>query len=130
MNTDEALVGGDARDPLTGRILEAAFEVSNVLGNGFLEAVYQRAMLKELTLTGLTAEREVGFRIAYKGDAIGTYVADLVVERSVIVELKAVEALAQSHIGQCLNYLRASGLRTALLLNFGRPKLEFKRVRL
>jgi GxxExxY protein len=130
MNTDEASEGADARDPLTGRILGAAFEVSNILGNGFLEAVYQRALAYELALAGLVVEREVGFRIAYKGEAIGTYIADLVVERSVIVELKAIDALGQNHVGQCLNYLRASGLRTALLLNFGRPKLEFKRVRL
>lgn len=115
---------------MTGRILAAAFEVSNILGNGFLEVVYQKALLKELSLAGLFVEREVSYRINYKGDPVGTYIADLVVERSVVVELKAIEALASGHVGQCLNYLRASGLQTALLLNFGKPKLEFKRIRL
>jgi len=110
--------------------LAAAFEVSNILGNGFLEAVYQKALLKELSLAGLFVEREVSYRISYKGDPVGTYIADLVVERSVVVELKAIEALGPSHVGQCLNYLRASRLHTALLLNFGKPKLEFKRIRL
>lgn len=130
MNTDDVRKDGDDRDPLTGRILAAAFEVSNILGNGFLEVVYQKALLKELSLAGLFVEREVSYRINYKGDPVGTYIADLVVERSVVVELKAIEALASGHVGQCLNYLRASGLQTALLLNFGKPKLEFKRIRL
>ncbi|CAA7614729.1 conserved hypothetical protein [Magnetospirillum sp. LM-5] len=123
MNTDE-------RDPLTAAVLAAAFEVSNQLGHGFLEAVYQRALLRELALRDVAVEREVAFKIRYKDAEIGTYVADLVVDRRVIVELKAVEALSPSHMGQCLNYLRASGLRVGLVLNFGRPKLEFKRLAL
>lgn len=130
MNTDGRLPDGEGKDPLTSRILAAAFEVSNTLGHGFLEAVYQRAMLRELSLAGLAAEREVSYRIGYKGEQIGAYVADLVVEGKIVVELKAVEALAQTHVGQCLNYLRCSGLHTALLLNFGRPKLEYRRIRL
>jgi GxxExxY protein len=125
MNTE-----AETKDPLTGAVLAAAFEFSRLLGHGFLEAVYQKALLRELALRGIQAEREVTFRIEYKGDAIGVYLADLVVEKTVIVELKAVDALGPSHIGQCLNYLRASGLRTALLINFGRPKLEYKRVSL
>lgn len=120
----------DERDPLSHAILGAAFEVANVLGHGFLEAVYQRALLRELELQGLSAEREVAFKIEYKGIELATYVADLIVERRIIVELKAVDAIGPSHVGQCVNYLRASGLSTALLINFGRPKLEFRRVKL
>ena len=127
MNTD----GTVQKDPLTGEILRAAFEVSSTLGHGFLEVVYQRAFSHELSLAGLTAEREVPFRVLYKGREMGTYVADMVVEQSVIVELKAIETnIGAPQISQCLNYLRTSGLRTALILNFGKPRLEYKRVTL
>jgi GxxExxY protein len=119
-----------AKDPLTAKILAAAFEVSNTLGHGFLEAVYQRALAHELGLGGLNVVREAPFRIGYKGAEVGAYIADMIVESWVVVELKAIEALAPSHVGQCLNYLRASGLKTALLLNFGRPKLEYRRITL
>ncbi len=127
MNTD----GPEQKDPLTGEILRAAFEVSSTLGHGFLEVVYQRALCHELGLAGLKADREVPFRVLYKGREMGTYVADLVVENAVIVELKAIgTAIGTPHVTQCLNYLRASTLRTALILNFGKPRLEYKRVTL
>ena len=115
-------------DDVTNRIIGAAFEVSNILGAGFLEQVYRRALAKELKLRGLDARQEVPFRVVYKGDDMGTYMADLVVDGLVVVELKAVEALGSSHVGQVLNYLRASGLKVGLLLNFGRPKVEIRRV--
>ena len=127
MNTD----GAEQKDPLTGAILRAAFEVSSTLGHGFLEVVYQRALALELSLAGLQAEREVPFRVLYKGYEMGTYVADLVVEKAVILELKAIETpIGAPQVSQCLNYLRASGLRTALILNFGKPRLEYRRVTL
>ena len=125
MNTDE---GPRQKDPVTGQILGAAFEVANHLGHGFLENVYQKALLRELGLRGLRAEREVNFPVSYKGAEIARYVCDILVESSVIVELKCVEKLAPTHVSQCLNYLRASGLKTALLINFGRPRLEYRRV--
>ncbi len=118
----------EARDPLTGLILKAAFEVSNSLGHGFLEAVYQKALAHELTLAGLVVEREKTFRIMYKGAEIGTYVADLIVDGQVVIELKSAEALNSAHVAQCLNYLKASGMKTGLLLNFGRPRVEYKRL--
>ncbi|MBX9634375.1 MAG: GxxExxY protein [Magnetospirillum sp.] len=127
MSTDAA----HQNDPLTGAILRAAFEVGNTLGHGFLESVYQRALAHELSLAGLQIVREMPFRIIYKGQEIGTYIADLVVEGSVIVELKAMDAaIGLPQISQCLNYLRASGLKKALILNFGRPRVEYKRVAL
>lgn len=133
MNTNEHENGRMPLPPevedATHRIIGAALEVSNVLGTGFLEAVYRRALLTELKLRGLTAVEEVRFTINYKGDTVGTYVADLVVVQSVIVELKAVSALDRTHTGQVLNYLRASGLLVGLLFNFGQAKLEMKRVR-
>ncbi len=109
-------------------MLGAAFEVSNTLGTGFLETVYRRALLVELRLRGLRAAEELSFKVNYKGSYIGEYFADLVVEDEVMVELKCVEHLANEHAAQCLNYLRASGLKVCLLVNFQRPKVEWKRI--
>lgn len=115
-------------EALTERIIGAAFEVSSTLGHGFLEAVYRKALLKQLSLSGLAASQEVPFRILYCGEDVGLYMADLVVEGAVVVELKAVEALTAAHRGQVLNYVKASRLPVGLLLNFGTPRLEVKRV--
>ncbi len=116
---------------MTAEILRAAFEVAGTIGHGFLEGVYQRALAYELELAGLTVLREAPFRVMYKGREMGTYIADLIIEGRIIVELKAIEAqLGAAHVAQCLNYLRASGLKTALLINFGRPHIDYKRVSL
>lgn len=115
-------------EELTGAIIGAAFEVSNVLGHGFLENVYRKALLLELTLRGLQAEEEAAFDVSYKGKSLGQYYADILVAKTVFVELKAIERLSSAHVGQVLNDLRASGLKVGLLLNFGVPKLEFRRV--
>lgn len=113
---------------LTERVIGAAFEVSAVLGHGFLESVYRKALLKQLSMVGLNAAQEVSYRINYCGEDVGLYIADLVVEGTVIVELKAVDALTQAHRAQVLNYVKASGLPVGLLLNFGTPRLEIRRV--
>lgn len=122
----------DTIDPviekLTESIIGAAFDVSNALGHGFLESVYRKAMLKQLSLAGLKAAQEVPYRIIYCGEDVGHYLADLVVEGKVVVELKAVEALTAAHRAQTLNYLKASRLPVGLLLNFGTPRVEIKRV--
>lgn len=115
-------------EQVTERIIGAAFAVSRELGHGFLEAVYKKSLLIELESCGLRADLERRFDITYRGQFAGHYVADLVVEGLVIVELKAVEALAQPHVGQVLNYLKASRLSVGLLLNFGKPRLEIRRV--
>ena len=94
---------------LSDSVLAAVFEVSNTLGAGFLEKVYQRALLKELGLRGIRATAEASFAINYKGHSVGEYFADIVVEDELVVELKCVERLANEHTAQCLNYLRASG---------------------
>ncbi|RAU20468.1 GxxExxY protein [Paramagnetospirillum kuznetsovii] len=131
MNTNRPS-GGEGLSPeveaVTKTVIGAAFEVSNVLGAGFLEVLYRRAMVKELRLRGLEAEEEVRFTVHYKGDDIGTYVADLVVDGCVVVELKALDSLTGAHSAQVLNYLRASGLKVGMLFNFGRPRLEMKRL--
>lgn len=115
-------------DRVTEGILGAAFEVSSSLGHGFLEAVYRKALVHELTLRAMSVEQEKRFELTYKGTSIGHYVCDLLVASLVIVEIKAIDQLAQSHVGQLLNYLKAGDLKVGLLLNFGRPKLEYRRV--
>jgi GxxExxY protein len=115
-------------DDLTGSVLNAIFEVANTLGAGFLEKVYQRALLKELKLIGLQASAEVSFPVIYKGRPVGQYYADIIVENTVVIELKCVDRLAKEHMAQCLNYLRASNLEVCLLVNFQNPKVEWKRI--
>ncbi len=104
------------------------FEVSNTLGAGFLEKVYQRALLRELSLRGIRATAEASFAVTYKGYAVGEYFADLLVENVLMVELKCVERLVNEHTAQCLNYLCASGLTLCLLVNFQKPKVEWRRI--
>jgi GxxExxY protein len=115
-------------DSLTGNVLNAVFEVSNTLGAGFLEKVYERALLKELGLRDIRSVGQPSFTIKYKGHYVGEYYADMLVEDVLIVELKCVERLANEHTAQCLNYLRASGLSLCLLINFQKPKVEWKRI--
>ena len=110
------------------RVIGAVYEVANVLGAGFLEKVYQRALLKELTLRGLKAVPQASLSVSYKGQAVGEYYADLLVEDKLVVELKCVDCFSNEHMAQCLNYLRASGLKIALLVNFQKPKVEWKRI--
>lgn len=113
---------------LTQAVIGSAFEVANVLGTGFLEKVYERALVRELGLRGMRAKSQISFPVSYKGQYVGEYVADLVVENQLIVELKCVDRLANQHLAQGINYLKASGLHVALLINFQRPRLEWKRV--
>src|SRR5450631_158517 len=98
---------------LTEAVIGSAFEVANVLGAGFLEKVYERALIRELALRGVNAKAPVSFPVRYKGQYVGEYVADLVVEEYLIVELKCVDRLANEHLPQCINYLKASGLHVA-----------------
>jgi GxxExxY protein len=115
-------------DLLTERVLGAIFEVSNTLGCGFLEKVYERALLRELCLRSIRATSQASFTVAYKGHSVGEYFADLLIEDALVVELKCVERLAGEHTAQCLNYLRASGVTLCLLVNFQQPKVEWKRI--
>lgn len=115
-------------DSLTEAVIGAAFTVSNALGHGFLEAVYKNALAEELAFIGHRAIKERPFPVHYRGAQVGLYVADIVVNDILVVELKVVDALAQAHRAQLLNYLRASGLPVGLLMNFGRPRLDVKRV--
>jgi GxxExxY protein len=109
-------------------VLAAVFEVSNVLGAGFLEKVYQRALLQELALRGIRATAQTSLAVTYKNHPVGEYFADILDEDVLVIELKCVERLASEHMAQCLNYLRASGLGLCLLINFQKPKVEWKRI--
>jgi GxxExxY protein len=115
-------------DSLTERVLGAVLEVSNTLGAGFLEKIYERALLKELELRGLRSNAQKPVAVAYKGHAVGEYFADIVVEDVLLIELKCVDRFANEHTAQCLNYLRASGLQVCLLVNFQKPRVEWKRI--
>ncbi|HEX6387088.1 MAG TPA: GxxExxY protein [Anaerolineae bacterium] len=113
---------------LTGKIIGCAMEVHRILGNGFQEVIYQRALAKEMALQGLSFSREHKMQIVYKGDKIGTRRVDFFVEEQVMVEIKAVVELEDVHLAQAINYLEAYGLDVGLLINFGTRSLQFKRV--
>jgi GxxExxY protein len=113
---------------LTEKALGAVFEVSNTLGAGFLEKVYQRALLIELRLRGLHAEPEVAFPVIYKGNTVGEYFADILVNQRLVIELKCADTLSPAHTAQCLNYLKASNQNLCLLINFQKSKVEWKRI--
>jgi GxxExxY protein len=113
---------------LTFAVIGAAMEVHRILGPGFLEAVYQVALERELTLRGIPFERQVKLPVTYKDVLVGEYLADLVIDKKFVVEIKAVSKLNASHQAQAMHYLAATGLRLALLLNFGAGSLEHRRV--
>lgn len=113
---------------LTGSILNCSFEVMKELGPGFQERIYKNALLITMKQKGLRVEVEQPFEVAYRGIIIGRYSADLVVEKTVIVELKCCESLVREHQAQLFNYLKVSQLPIGLLINFRRRKLEYKRL--
>lgn len=113
---------------LTGSIMQCCFDVMKELGPGFLERIYKNALFIAMKQKGLHVEVEQPFEVVFRGKVIGRYSADLVVEKSVIVELKCCECLIREHQAQVFNYLKASGLPVGLLVNFQRWKLEWKRL--
>ena len=118
---------GLKHEELTGAILACAFEVINELGAGFLESVYEKAMLVALEQKGLEAQSQRPIEVRFRGRSVGEFYADLFIEEKVIVELKAVKTIAPEHQAQIINYLNATGIEVGLLINFGSPKLEYKR---
>jgi len=111
---------------ITSKILKAYFNVFNQLGYGFLEKVYENAMLIELKSFGLNCEKQKPIKVYYNEQLVGDYYADIVVENKVIIELKAVQNIIKEHEVQLVNYLKATGIEVGLLLNFG-PKPQYKR---
>ena len=130
MNTDQQpasrsiLIEGE----LTEKVLGAAFKVLNTLGTGFLEKGYENALSFQLQRIGLSVESQKVFHVKYEGAIVGEYQADLVVAGKVIVECKAISNMDSVHEAQLMNYLKASGVHVGLLINFGRPTLQYRRL--
>jgi GxxExxY protein len=129
MNGMDWISGGKQmlHQEITEQIIGAAYEVYNQLGFGFLECVYERSLAVELRLQGFKCDFQYPIAVRYKEQLVGEYVADLIVEGRVIVELKSVRALSQSHEIQLVNYLSATGIDVGLLINFGESKVEVRR---
>jgi GxxExxY protein len=115
-------------ESLTAKILEAAFEVSSELGAGFVESVYQNALFIVLQEKGLHVAREMPLQVKFHEEIVGSFFADLMVNNTVLIELKSVSTLLPEHKAQVINYLKASGLEVGLLINFGRAKIEYHRL--
>jgi len=113
---------------VTEKIIGCAYTVANTLGSGFLEKVYENALTHEMRKADLSIQQQFNVDVFYDGVRVGDYVADLLVENEVLVELKAVKNLDNIHFAQCMNYLKATGLQVCLLINFGTPRIEVKRV--
>jgi len=114
-------------EELSGKILEGCFEVSKELGAGFLESVYEKALFVALTQKGLNVELQVPLKVRFRDVIVGDFYADLLVEKKMLVELKAVNALTNEHYAQIINYLKATGIEVGLIVNFGHSKLEYRR---
>lgn len=130
MDTDQSnsVVADERINVLTEKIIGCAFRVANTLGVGFLEKVYENALAYELRKLGLHVEQQWPIRVYYDGVDVGHYEADQFVENLVPVEIKHVKNFDDAHLAQTLNYLRATNRRVALLINFGKSKIEIKRI--
>ena len=115
-------------DLITERIIKCVFKVSNIIGSGFLERVYENSLIIELENEGLKFKHQAPIKVFYSGKTVGLYYADILVEDKVIIELKTVKAIEDVHLAQCLNYLKATNLNVCLLINFAMPKVMIKRV--
>jgi GxxExxY protein len=122
-NNEQSLLFGD----LTRKILATCFEVLNELGAGFIESVYEKALIIALNEKGLDAKAQAPIEVLFHGQIVGQFYADILVENQVIVELKAVSHLLPEHKAQVINYLKSSGIEVGLLVNFGDAKLEYRR---
>ena len=113
---------------LSRRVIGCALEVSNTLGPGFFEKIYEKALCIEFEKNGIYFQSQKPVNVIYKGSLVGEYITDIIVEDKLLLELKAVSVLCSEHEAQLMNYLKATGLSVGLLLNFGKPKLGIKRM--
>lgn len=125
MNADERRLETNA---ICEKIIGSAYSVANSLGSGFLEKVYENALCLELAQAGMIVEQQKAIQVKYKNVVVGEYVTDILVNNLVIIELKAQKNLDDAYQAQCLNYLKATRLNVCLLLNFGKPRIEVKRI--
>ena len=128
MDANISANGREWVNALIERVIGGVYEVANVLGPGFLEKVYERALANELRLRGLSVETQAPLQVIYKEDIVGEYYADLLVESRLIVEINTVENLGKEQLAQCVNYLKATGQHIALLVNFKHARVEWQRV--
>ena len=130
LSTPNTQIGAtqDRLDALSKQIIGCALAVRRMLGTGSLEKVYENALVHELRRAGLTVAQQHRIVVRYDNVVVGDYTVDLLVENIVLVELKVARAIDDIHRAQCLNYLKATSLRLCLLLNFGRLRLEIKRM--
>jgi GxxExxY protein len=132
MNTDDTegkTMDEAALNDLTEKIIGAAFQVSNTLGCGYLEKVYENALAHELRKRGMQVQQQLPIPVYYDSVLVGDFYADLLVNEAVLIELKAVREFDRVFEAQCLNYLKGTDKRICLLMNFGKPRLEVKRYR-
>ena len=113
---------------LSRRVIGCAIEVSNTLGPGYFEKIYEKALCIEFEKNEIYFQPQKSVNVIYKGSIVGEYITDIIVEDKLLLELKAVSALCSEHEAQLMNYLKATGLSVGLLLNFGKPKLGIKRM--
>ncbi len=118
----------DELNKISEKIIGCAYAVGNALGNGFLEKVYENALALEITEKQLDVKQQYPVKVFYKSNVVGEFVADLLVENKILIELKTVKGIDEIHLAQCLNYLKATGLPLCLLINFGKPRVEVRRV--
>lgn len=122
-------MNGIQRNKLTEKIIGCAYTISNTLGSGFVEKVYENAFTHELHKNGFEVQQQFPIEVNYDGIVVGKFFADLLVDKIILVELKAVSNLDSNHIAQSLNYLRATGLETCLLINFGRSRIQVRNLK-
>ena len=115
-------------DKLSNQVIGAAIEVHKTLGPGFLESVYHRALVSELDLRDISCETEYVVEVRYKENLAGVHMIDLLVDRELVVELKSVTTIADVHVAQLISYLKATGLRVGLIINFGKSTIDLKRI--
>jgi GxxExxY protein len=125
MNSDEQR---EELNNITEKIIGCAYMVASCLGSGFLEKVYENALAHEMRKVELEVLQQFNIQVQYDGVIVGDFVADLLVGKCILIELKAIKALDNIHYAQCMNYLKATGLTVCLLINFGSPKIEVKRI--
>src|SRR3989337_4426829 len=125
MNTYEKII---LYEDLSYKIIGLAMEVHRKLGYGFLEKVYENALMLLLRRGGIEAKQQAPIKVYFEGEVVGEYFADILVEDKIILELKVLEKITDVHIAQALNYLKATGLELAIILNFGKRKLEYERL--
>ncbi len=113
---------------ITEKIIGSAYRVGNILGSGFLEKVYENSLFHELSKAGILVQKQVPLKVYYDEVIVGEYFVDLLVENTVVVELKSTKAIDNSHFAQCLNYLKATHHRLGLIINFGAERVQVRRV--